>query len=235
MYYYGQSGQDSIIRQFFKSINIEKGVFVDVGALDGVKMSNTYLLESEDKWAGICIEAHPDYGVKLKKNRKCKTFVCAAGDRNNIKCKFRANYIGSLSTLNFDIAKNNFASGVWGKAYCADKETKKIHGYTNGTIEVTMRTIDSIIEDCKFEKVNFLTIDIDGSEIYAFKKCSLDRWQPELLCLEHTILPNEISKFASDYGYYFARKIGADSLFVKDTRHIEIIQKLQIKGVSKFN
>ena len=45
------------------------GTFVDIGAHDEIHLSNTYLLEKEYNWSGICIEANSDTFEKLKGNR----------------------------------------------------------------------------------------------------------------------------------------------------------------------
>ena len=45
---------------------MKNGYFIDIGALDGVTMSNTYLLETRYDWTGICVETNPDYFMELK-------------------------------------------------------------------------------------------------------------------------------------------------------------------------
>ena len=79
--YYGQYGQDSIIKQFFDQKNINNGVFVDIGASEGKRLSNTLLLE-EYGWTGICVEAHPSYFDILKSNRPNSICYSAAAGAN---------------------------------------------------------------------------------------------------------------------------------------------------------
>ena len=60
-----QMNQDIILDQhFFKGKT--NGVFVEVGALDGVSGSNTYFFEKERNWRGILIEPNPIEFEKLK-------------------------------------------------------------------------------------------------------------------------------------------------------------------------
>lgn len=35
------------------------GFFLDIGAHDGIELSNTYVLEKKYNWSGICVEANP--------------------------------------------------------------------------------------------------------------------------------------------------------------------------------
>lgn len=65
--FFAQFGEDKWI---YENLNIPtKGVFVDVGAADGVLMSNTYFFELNG-WDGICIEPDPRNFLEAKKYRK---------------------------------------------------------------------------------------------------------------------------------------------------------------------
>jgi FkbM family methyltransferase len=68
---YNQAGQEVWVREILNNKN--NGFFVDVGAYDGVESSNTYFLEKELLWDGLCIEANPNFYANLIKNRSCKT------------------------------------------------------------------------------------------------------------------------------------------------------------------
>lgn len=66
--YYSQSQQDHWI---LTQNNFKKnGIFIDIGAYDGIQTSNTYTLETYFNWSGICIEANKDAYLKLNQNRK---------------------------------------------------------------------------------------------------------------------------------------------------------------------
>lgn len=68
--YKSQIGQDKwVVEEVFKGMT--NGFFVDIGAGDGVCISNTYVLEKEYQWDGICVEANLATFEMLKSNRKC--------------------------------------------------------------------------------------------------------------------------------------------------------------------
>jgi len=52
---YSQGGEEAIILEVFGAF---VGCFLDIGALDGVSLSNTRAL-SELGWSGLCVEANP--------------------------------------------------------------------------------------------------------------------------------------------------------------------------------
>ena len=81
--YYSQAGQDAWVFDIF---NFKRnGFFVDIGAYDGVHLSNSYFLEQMG-WKGICVEAGYNNFLKLKINRKCA--VHTAISNYNGTCAF---------------------------------------------------------------------------------------------------------------------------------------------------
>lgn len=88
MTYYSQAGQDKWVYETVGS----SGMFVDIGAYDGIQTSNTYLLERLG-WKGICIEANPYAYQQLNTNRKCICVPFAVTDYDGM-CSFGTDRIG---------------------------------------------------------------------------------------------------------------------------------------------
>lgn len=66
---YSTIGNDGIIEFIFKKIGVKKGFFVEFGAWDGIKESNTRNL-FDNGWGGIFIESDKKRFKKLSKNYK---------------------------------------------------------------------------------------------------------------------------------------------------------------------
>jgi hypothetical protein len=64
---YSQNGEEGVIEEIMNRIGVKVGFFVDVGAYDGVQMSNTFALAKKG-WGGIEIEANPQFFPHLEKN-----------------------------------------------------------------------------------------------------------------------------------------------------------------------
>lgn len=64
---YTQYGEEGIIEEIFRRLNIEKGFFVEFGAMDGVDICNTRSLW-EKGWRGVLIEPSTDLFNALRKN-----------------------------------------------------------------------------------------------------------------------------------------------------------------------
>jgi len=56
--YYSQLGQDKWVLE--KLDYKENGFFIEIGAYDGITLSNTYSLEKDFGWDGICVECNPE-------------------------------------------------------------------------------------------------------------------------------------------------------------------------------
>ena len=54
---YSQNGEDGIIEQITKELNINNGTFCEFGASNGITSSNTFNLIKNKNWSGLAIEA----------------------------------------------------------------------------------------------------------------------------------------------------------------------------------
>lgn len=92
---FSQLNQDLNVISFFQ--NKKEMFFIDIGANDGKKLSNTYLLEKEYKWKGICSEPLPQAFNELIKCR-------------NVHCDNNA--IFSSTGLELEFSMSDLASGI---------------------------------------------------------------------------------------------------------------------------
>ena len=77
-----QAGQDKWVCEFFKEK--KNGYFLDIGAYDGVRWSNTYSLEKELDWTGLLIEASLDLCNHMKISRSSQIIQKAVYKENTI-------------------------------------------------------------------------------------------------------------------------------------------------------
>jgi hypothetical protein len=66
--YYSQNGEDGIVKEILKRLDIENGFCVEFGAWDGKHLSNTYHLIENCGWKGLYIESDRDKFADLLKN-----------------------------------------------------------------------------------------------------------------------------------------------------------------------
>jgi hypothetical protein len=83
--YKSQSGQDKWVSETLLR-GLRGGVFVDIGANDGMTFSNTLWLERQMGWTGLAIEPNPEAFAKLSVNRRCTTLnVCVSEKTGSVQ------------------------------------------------------------------------------------------------------------------------------------------------------
>jgi hypothetical protein len=75
---YSQLGQDRFVLRLLGFAR--NGFFLDSGASDGISANNTYLLETEYDWRGICVEPNSGFYKALVKNRTADCINCCLYD-----------------------------------------------------------------------------------------------------------------------------------------------------------
>ena len=183
-----QLGQDLWVLE--KTNYKKKGFFVEFGATDGVLLSNTYLLEKEFNWTGLCAEPNPTFFEKLKHNRKCITDNACIYSTTGEKLSFvLANEFGGL--------ENEAISG---------KHKDKVQAYKSDQQSIIVETItldDFLKAHNAPKKIDYISIDTEGSEYEILSSFPFSKWDVRLFTIEHNFEPQreKINKLLTDNGY----------------------------------
>lgn len=201
--FYSQHGEDVIaLRAFDRSRGPR--FFVEVGMIDGRRFSNTLALE-ERGWRGVCVEAHPGFVARVRRNRPNSTVVhCAAADRAGV-LPFHADPRGDLSGL-----------APRDSGQMRDRFGEDFRGYE--VIDVPVRTLDDILaENDAPQNMEVVSIDIEGGELAALRGFDLDRWRPRLLILEadDDAALDALTNHLQPRGYRLARRVGVNAMFTR--------------------
>lgn len=154
--------EELIIRDFFQ--DRRDGFFVDVGCAWPVKNSNTYYLESELGWRGIGIDGLPDYAEGWRKKRPRSTFL---------------NFLVSDHS---DALERFYKAGVWGLSTTEPDIAQRLT--IVGEIEVPSITLDDLLERQGVTRVDFVSIDVEGHQKAVLVGFDVQRWKPDLVCIE---------------------------------------------------
>jgi FkbM family methyltransferase len=132
------------------------GTFTDIGAFDGFIGSQTYLLERCFGWRGALIEASPQNFRQLNATHRSKhTVKVHAAACNGTGSITVAGGGGTVAGIVSDFS-NSFAK-KWSKAHTDC-------GGMPCTSEVPCRPLPTIVAEAGFPHVNFLSLDVEGSE-----------------------------------------------------------------------
>lgn len=212
--YYSQHGQDQFVNEtIFK--NFKQGVFIDIGAHNGISLNNTYFFERELDWSGICLEPNPQVFDELKNNRSCSCLCgCAAVEHNIIKHFLKIS--GPLEMLSGLIDK--FDSQHVARI---ERQLKEYGGF-HEIIDVHCYNLNQILEEAGIDHVHFLSIDTEGGEFeilqnFDFSKCLVD-----VIAVEDNYHIHPFIHFLESKGFHFVRSLEQDLIFVnKNSRWIQ--------------
>lgn len=194
---YSQCGQDTFVLDYFK--NKKNGVFVDIGASNGISFSNTYELEKEYGWTGICFEPNPMAFEKLEKNRSCIKVMKAVSNVIGVEKFTIANLLSGL-TKEYDVRHVQRIDRT--------KQWKE-------EIDVECVLLCDILEEYGIYSVDYLNMDTEGNEFKILKTIDFSKFNIELLTIENNYNDINQTNFLLSKGYKLIGKLGGDEIFSK--------------------
>jgi FkbM family methyltransferase len=196
--------QDLLAFLWFKGKR--EGFYIDIGANDGMRSSNTYLFEKIG-WKGICIEPIPDLFKVLTENRKCDCYNVAISDKNNEDVEFiRAAGVEALSGLKNEMTEFHKERIV--------REKGEIQ-----IIKVKTITFDELMSyHQNIDYIDFLSIDVEGAEMSILKAIDFKKYKFGLITVENNEeIPGDgerMKKYMFEKGYKLLTNLPWDMVFV---------------------
>lgn len=198
--YKAQFGEDRVLWQVFR--RRPTGYFVEVGAYDGVTLSNTFFLEQMG-WHGLLVEPIEPLCRKAAAARPRSRVIHAACGRR-----------GSQGTAKFTVAQNvPVLSYLRADQDHVDRCIRE--GAELVEIEVPLRSLDDIILAQRGDpsghgpwipnagwKIDVVSIDTEGCELDVLDGFCLDRFKPRVLVIENDRASGEsIEPYLDNHGY----------------------------------
>lgn len=152
----------------------ETGTFVEVGAYDGVFVSNTWGL-AERGWTGYMAEPVPDLAARCRANHRSHPHVSvtetAIGDGSVSELRL---YVAGTLTTASSAQNDEYREVDWAAASLTDKQ-----------IVVPSQTLDSFLSQVGApEGFDVLVVDVEGFERQVFAGFSIARWRPAMIIVE---------------------------------------------------
>ena len=161
---YSQGNEELIVRDFFQ--DQRGGFFVDVGCAWPVRNSTTFYLEKHLGWSGIGVDGLPDYGPWWEKSRPQSRFFnfIVTDHTGDPESFYRAGWPGLSSTQ-----KDRKFGG---------REVKQFE------LKVPTTTLNDLLAKNGVERIDFLSMDIEGAEPLALAGFDIQKYAPRLVCIE---------------------------------------------------
>jgi len=173
MTWYGQFGQDA----WAASVGGEggrDGFFVELGAQDGARTSNTRALEERLGWRGVCVEADPlNFRVLRYHRPKCATVRAAVGAKRGTKVSFESGGLRGAAFGGF--------GGATGFARYRGR------GAPSGTkIEMETMTLTDVLRSARAPReIDYLSLDVEGAEVDVLEGLDSNVYVVRAISVEH--------------------------------------------------
>jgi FkbM family methyltransferase len=193
---------------FYKDIifeNKKTGYFVEVGALDGMMMSQSFLFEKLLNWKGIVVEPNPVWKDSLHLHRTCNISNAAISNENG-KATFESREIPAYSGLKSSVNESRTSDII-------------------GEFDVETLTLSSLFD--KFnapETIDWVSIDTEGAELDILTQYFLENSKYKI-----NLLNFEAFDFVS------TNKLMDSQPYLKIKNPYLDFLKMSNKGLLKFN
>jgi FkbM family methyltransferase len=196
--FYSQNGEDWYVWNILDRPS--SGCVVEVGAFDGIFLSNSHALELIG-WRAICVEPHPEYFEQCRRNRPDAHCIQAAcvGDSGVRRVDFVADDLGIYSgteVCHDEIARKHAALG---------------RAVSLRAVQVPATTLDAVLRQCGEPHVDVLSIDTEGNEIDVLAGLDFSRHRPTVVVAEANSRRHAVAlgRALADRGYTYLRRLGS--------------------------
>lgn len=170
-----QINQDLFV---LSQLNMKKnGYFVEIGATNGVYLSNTFMLEKIFNWDGLLVEPAKTWHKELKEMRECNIDLRCVLDNRSSPVTFTEVNDSEYSTIE-----------VFKSSDSHENKRKKINSkYTVETVSLTQLLLDHNSP----KEIDYISIDTEGSEYEILKSFDFSKYSIECITIEHNNTKNK--------------------------------------------
>lgn len=156
--YYSQCEEDMFLNKYFFK-NKKKGVYIELGALDGVLYSNTKFFEDSLDWTGILIEPHPNKFNLLQFNRPNNILSnsLVSCHKDPLEYRYFVDNHAAVSGVENTLPQSHFDTYFESK----NQFNKSL---PQNKIWITPKTLSEIVRETNVTHIDLLSLDVEGHE-----------------------------------------------------------------------
>lgn len=210
---FAHHGED---RQVVEFLGGEPGVFFEAGANEPISGSQTYLLETLG-WSGILVEPNPEFTERCRSSRPRSQVYPFALMAPGSPSRVRFRIPGHLSN---------------GQACVVSKVFARQPG--DHFFEADVRTMDQVLEQSGFSKLDFLSLDLEGGEADALRGFSFSRWKPRLISVEDHCENLDTHRLLRRNGYKLVRRVGDNHWYLPQKARYPVKWRFRVESFRKL-
>ena len=174
---------------------LNSGTFVEIGANDGLHMSNTWFFERHLGWRGLCVEGNPHVFRRLQANRPACINVNALVASNGTSVPYISFYredgTEKKNTANdWETGLSGIEGSTGNKELASLESAKKFALSTMGLrVDRTMLHVQSfadIFARNNFTSIDFMSVDVEGQEATVLRSIDFTKVHIGIIVTETT-------------------------------------------------
>ncbi|HUT60389.1 MAG TPA: FkbM family methyltransferase [Phycisphaerae bacterium] len=203
---YSQCGEDLIVDYVLAILGVSLPRYVDIGANHPVKLSNTYLFYCRGA-RGVCVEPNPLLFEELAAARPrdvCLNVGVGASDQG--EGDFYVMDPPSLGTFSQR------------EAHRYERLGHKIRR----VVKVPLVPVNTILREHCPDRVNYVSLDVEGLEVAILESWDFDGCRPEVFCIETVLYEGhwsrrkevKVAELMKSRGYFVYADTNINTIFV---------------------
>ena len=209
---YPWAGLNGLDRKLIEYLPNGPGFFIEAGANDGIRQSNTLVLERKFGWTGLLVEPIPRLAAQCRRNRR-RSVV------KNVALVGRAESGQTIRIDDVDLMTSMAESSGDREEFLSRAEL--VQGISRKSTEVQCRTLSEILDEIGSPKIDLFSLDVEGFELQVLAGLDLSRHCPKILLIE-TKLEDEVKSFLEGRMKMIAKLTHHDYVFEAiDSHHLE--------------
>ena len=198
---FSRYGIDKILEEMLPH---RDGFYVELGANDGAKESNSYYFELNKGWKGVLIEPAPNLYLSCIKRRGANNAVfcnaCVPFDYNEEFVRMK--YCDSMTisdNLDLDIGDHDKFVET-GDQFLEGRESTFVFGAKSATL-------NSLLKEAEAPAlIDFLSLDVEGAELDVLKGVDFTKYNFRYMVIECRDI-DRISTYLAEFNYSLEKKI----------------------------
>lgn len=169
---HSQFGEDEFLLEHF-FFEESGGTFLEMGGLDGLKLSNTYFFEKHRDWRGLMIEGSPKMGRKLAKNRPKAVTVNAmvCGEERSLHWMDKGGVSGAYELLPARILETYYGSELAAEMFARAPVVPCV-------------PLGKILARFGVRHVDLFSLDVEGAELSVLRTVDFSAFTASVILME---------------------------------------------------
>lgn len=203
---FAQAGEDLVVSFIFKYLGQSQPTYIDIGANDPIKSSNTYLFYRYG-CRGILVEPNPDLIPALERERPGDTVLnIGIGPKNETADYYRLNEPGWNTFVKEEAEQAVRNSGGY--------------GYIKEVVKLPLVNINDVLaRHFGGRTPDFFSVDVEGLDLAILKSLDWTKHRPKVLCVETLSVGTTqelpaTGQFLAEVGYVARGSTFVNTIFV---------------------